>query len=507
VNVTNNANTLTTATGTALQVVNTTIGANGMKFRSISTGGETNGNKFGATKAIVLDNTGSTAGLTVTGAGGTCTSTDVSGCSGGSILNSAGPDDASSSPVGTGIVLKNTKAPSLTRMLIQDTSNYAIRGTDVAGFTLVNSVIRGANGTNGATPFDDSSIRFVNLTGSADITDTHVSGGREDNVSVTNSTGALDRITLTRVNIGLNNGTDGNDAVHLESESAAGALKATIQNSAFTGARGDLVDYSHNGSGSGDLVISNSTFQNSNPGIVTGGGGLTLSSGAGGNTTMDINNNTFRDAVGIGVLVVKTAGSSTQTGTFSNNRIGVAGVPNSGSAEGSGLKLQNLGEGTMTWGVTNNQIRGYNEHGIHVVAGGGDTAASGNINTTITGNVIEQPGNTGSTAVLPKNGIHFNVGTSVGDSFTACAVIGGTGSLANTISASGKDILGSQDYDFRLRQNQSTTIRLPGYAGLNNDSGAVVNFIAARNGTGGTPFGRADENVPPGGGFVGGTCP
>ncbi|MCU0298344.1 MAG: hypothetical protein MUF33_07460, partial [Candidatus Nanopelagicales bacterium] len=177
------------------------------------------------------------------------------------------------------------------------------------------------------------------------------------------------------------------------------------------------------------------------------------------------------------------------------------------SAEGSGLKLQNLGEGTMTWGVTNNQIRGYNEHGIHVVAGGGDTAASGNINTTITGNVIEQPGSTASTAVLPKNGIHFNVGTSVGDSFTACAVIGGTGSLANTISASGKDILGSQDYDFRLRQNQSTTIRLPGYAGLNNDSGAVVNFIAARNGTGGTPFGRADENVPPGGGFVGGTCP
>jgi hypothetical protein len=224
---------------------------------------------------------------------------------------------------------------------------------------------------------------------------------------------------------------------------------------------------------------------------------------------MDINNNTFRDAVGIGVLVVKTAGSSTQTGTFSNNRIGVAGVQNSGSAEGSGLKLQNLGEGTMTWGVTNNQIRGYNEHGIHVVAGGSATAASGNINTTITGNVIEQPGNTASVAALPKNGIHFNVGTQPGDTFTACAVIGGEGGLVNTISASGKEGLGApgSDYDFRLRQRQATTIRLPGYAGGSGDNGAVVTFITGRNSAGGTPFGRADNDVPPGGGFVGGTCP
>ena len=444
----------------------------------------------------------------MTGAGGTCTSGDTGGCSGGSILNSTGADDASSSPVGTGIVLKNTKAPSLTRMLIQDNSNYAIRGTDVAGFTLANSVIKGTNGTNGTTPFDDSSVRFVNLTGSADITDTHVSGGREDNLSVTNSAGSLDRITLTRVNIGLNNGTDGNDAIHLESESTAGALKATIQDSAFTGARGDLVDYSHNGTGSGDLVISGSTFQNNNPGIVTGGGGLTLSSsGMGGNATMNINNNTFRDAVGIGVLVIKTAGSSTQTGTFSNNRIGVAGVQNSGSAEGSGLKLQNLGQGTMTWGVTNNQIRGYNEHGIDVLAGGGDTATSGNINTTITGNVIEQPGNTGSTAVLAQERYPLQCRDLGRRQFHRMRRDRWYRQPCQHHLCQREGHPGSQDYDFRLRQNQSTTIRLPGYAGLNNDSGAVVNFIAARNGTGGTPFGRADENVPLGGGFVGGTCP
>ncbi len=504
VNMANSDNTLTTTTGTALQVANTTIGASGLTFRSISTNG--------ATKGIVLDTTGSTAGLTVTGAGGTCTSSDTGGCSGGSILNSTGADDSSSSPVGTGIVLKNTKAPSLTRMLVQDHSNYAIRGTDVAGFTLANSVIKGTNGTNGTTPFDDSAVKFVNLTGSAAITDTHLSGGREDNLSVTNSAGTLDRITLTRVNVGLNSATEGNDAVHLESQATAGTMKATIQDSELTGARGDLVDYSHNGTGSGDLVISGSTFRNNHPGIVTGGGGLTLSSsGTSGNTTMDITNNTFRDAIGAGVLVVKTAGSSVQTGTFSNNLIGVDGVANSGSAEGSGLKLQSLGLGTMTWGVTNNQIRGYNDHGIEVLAGGGATATSGNINTTITGNTIAQPGNTPGKAEFPKNGIHFNVGTVPGDTFAACSVIGGAGGLANAISTSGKEGLGSPgtDHDFRLRQRQATTIRLPGYAGAIDDDAAVVAFIAGRNGTGGTPFGEALNTVPTGGGFTGagGTCP
>ena len=500
VNVTNSANTLATTSATALQVANTTIGASGMTFQSISTDG--------ASKGIVLDNTGATAGLTVTGAGGTCTAANTGGCSGGSILNSTGSDDASSSPVGTGIVLKDTKAPSLTRMLLEDHTNYAIRGTNVSGFTLANSVITGTNGNNGTTPFDDSAISFVNLTGSAAITDTSVSGGREDNISVTNSSGTLDRLTLTRVTVGLNSTSEGNDGLRLESESTA-TMKATIDDSDFTGARGDLIDFSHNGNGAGDLVISNSTFSNNHPEIVTGGGGLTLSSsGSAGNTTMDIQNNTFRDAVGTAVLILKTTGPSTQTGTFNNNTIGVGGVPNSGSAEGSGLKLQSLGQGKITWDVTGNQIRGYNDHGIEVLAGGSATAQSGTLNTTITGNTIAQPGTTVGKSEFPKNGIHFNVGTVPGDTYTVCAVIGGANSLANAISGSGKDgaLVPGSGYDFRLRQRHATTIRLPGYAEANNNNGKAVEFVAGRNAANGPPDGNASNSVPTGGGFSGSAC-
>ena len=54
-------NTLTTTTGTALNVANTTIGANRLEFRSISANGAANG--------IVLSNSGASGGLTVIGTG------------------------------------------------------------------------------------------------------------------------------------------------------------------------------------------------------------------------------------------------------------------------------------------------------------------------------------------------------------------------------------------------------------------------------------------------------
>jgi CARDB protein/cadherin domain-containing protein/cadherin-like protein len=493
VNVTGSANTLATTTGTALNVSGTTIGSSGLTFRSVSANGGANG--------IVLSSTGSSGGLTVTGNGGTCTNADTSGCSGGQIQNTTGADNSSATPVGTGIVLSDTQAPSLTRMWLHDNSNYAIRGTNVAGLTLANSVINGTNGTNGTDPFNDSSVYVSNLTGSATVSSSDIRGGFENNVSVVNSSGSLDRITFSSDTFGDNNATNGNDAVQLESLAAASALKATIQNSTFTGAEGDLVDYSHNGSGLGDLVVSGNAFSNNHPGIATGGGGLTLSNaGTSGTTTMSITNNSFRDAVGPGVLIVKTTGSSTQTGTFSGNTIGVAGVANSGSAEGSTLKLQTAGQGTSTWSVSNNQIRGYNNFGIEVLAGGGATAQSGAINTTITGNTITQPGNTPGTITIPKQGVHFNIGTVPGDTYQACAAITG-----NNISTSGADSVPSTiDVDVRLR----TTIRLPGYSGSATDTTAVQTYVASNNDVGTTVL--AQTNAPPGGGYTGGapaTCP
>jgi hypothetical protein len=164
----------------------------------------------------------------------------------------------------------------------------------------------------------------------------------------------------------------------------------------------------------------------------------------------------------------------------------------------------------LTWSVTNNQIRGYNNNGIEVLAGGGATAQSGTVNTTITGNTVDQPGNTPGTLSILKQGVHFNIGTVPGDTYQACAVIGGAGALANNISTSGADGVPATgiNVDVRLRQRQSTTIRLPGYAGSATDTTAVQNFVNANNDAGTSTL--AQTNSPPGGGFTGGTpatCP
>jgi len=197
--------------------------------------------------------------------------------------------------------------------------------------------------------------------------------------------------------------------------------------------------------------------------------------------------------------------------TFDNNMIGVDNLANSSSREGSALKLQTIGGGTLTASVTNTDIFGYNNFGIEVLAGGGAAATGGNVNVTLTGNRVEDPGNTVGVLSFPKNGIHFNIGTNVGDTFSVCAAIGGTGGLANSISTSGKDAVPTPtigDLDFRLRQRQATTIRLPGYTGNNNDNTAVQNFVIANNGGDGAPVGLAANTVPTGGGFVGGAaCP
>jgi hypothetical protein len=496
-------NSITSSGGRALVIQNTTIASGNATFAKISASGGDIG--------ILLDNTGNVGHLTVSASGaGTCTNGgEAAGCVSGVITGQTGADSASATPGGTGIVLNNTMAPSFSRIWVHDTSNYGIRGTNVAGLTLSNSVL---NGNNGDSTVDDDSTAFFNqLSGTVTISSTYFAGGCTNNLWVDNTSGGA-TVSLTNSTLGSSAGTCGgvqrpsNDAANFEAEPGAAGLSLTVDSTTFQSAAGDLLSYIAQGSLSGSLAVTGSTFSNSHPAIATGGGGLSITSGVA--TTMNFDTNTFRDAVGAGLLIVKLTGSSTQSGTFSNNTIGVSGTANSGSAEGSALKLQTAGGGTDSWTVSNNQIYGYNNFGVEVLAGGGATAQSGAINTTITGNTIAEPGTTIGTQDIPKNGVQLNIGTVAapppGDTFQACATISG-----NTLDQSGKDAVTTptgQVIDVRLRQRQGTTIRLPGYGGANNDNTAVQNYIDTLNA--GTVTVLAGNTVPTGGGFVGGAaCP
>ena len=124
VTVTGASNTLTSTTGTALTVTDTTIDTSGLTFRSISANGGTNG--------IVLRNTGSIGGLTVTGNGGPCTVVTPT-CTGGTIQNTTADS----------LSLTNTARVNLGRMAINSSRANGIFGTGVNGFVLETSIMSG----------------------------------------------------------------------------------------------------------------------------------------------------------------------------------------------------------------------------------------------------------------------------------------------------------------------------------------------------------------------------
>ncbi|MBI4914265.1 MAG: hypothetical protein HY825_00315, partial [Acidobacteria bacterium] len=435
----------------------------------------------GGANGIALIDTDGSFTVNGTGAAGT----------GGTIQNSNGGDGATA---GSGVYLSNATNVSLAWMSLHDFQNFAIRGINVSTFSLTNSVINGVNGSNPAV--DEASVAFDGLTGTATISSCDISGGIEDNFRVRNTAGTLDRITFTSVTIGPNDSADGNDGLNLEAFDTA-VINATIQNGFFTSAAGDLFQLNNIGSAACDLVFTGNTLSNNHANIATGGGGVTIGGGdLNGSLTYNIANNTFRDAVGHAVLIVKSIGTGTYSGTFTGNTIGVQGVSNSGSLEGSGLVLQNAGGGVFTATVTNNSIYRWTNFGINLQAGAG-VVASGQLNATITGNTVASPNAT----TFITNGLHVNSGVTPGDTFAVCATIGGAGVLRNTLTGTGTN----GGTDFRLRQRQSTTVKLPSYAGANNDNNAVVTYVTGNNIAG---SGLASNTVPTGGGFVGGVgCP
>jgi hypothetical protein len=469
------ARNVTTTTGTA---ININTGSGTMTFTSVSANGGANG--------IVLQGFAGTSSFTVTGTG--------AAGSGGTIQNTIGADAAIA---GNGIYLDTVTNVSLAFMQINDHQNYGIFGNNVTNLTMNNVVVNSVNGTN-AGGNGEGSVAFTGLQGSVAVSNCNISGALTDNFRVLNNGGqSLNRITFTSTTFGPNSTANGNDGLILQGTN--GTLNVTVHSCTFTSARGDLFQLDLHGTVSSDLVFTANTLSNNHPNIVSGGGGITIGGGgAGDNPTLTylIDTNTMRDASGSALVIGKGTGTGNFTGTISNNVIGVIGVTDSGSSQGSGIAVLHSGGGIDTVHITGNQVRQYNNSGILLQIGAASLGGSGSLNATVTGNTVTQPG------TFASNGVFLNVGTASGDAHQACFTFGGAGALANSITGSGAN--GATD--FRLRERFATTVRLPGYAGANNDNAAVTAFIQGNNG--GTPTGLVANNVPTGAGYIGGApCP
>lgn len=161
--------------GRALSVANTTIGAGGLTFRSVSSSGCTS-------SGIYLGNTGTQGGLKVTGTG---------------VADSGGVIQSSSSH---GIYLDNTYHVYLDRIKISNTSGSGIKGVAVQNFTLTNSVIMNS-GTGMAADtanisFNDASFSRAALSGTVSIVNNTLQTATYHGIDIANYSGTISDLQI-----------------------------------------------------------------------------------------------------------------------------------------------------------------------------------------------------------------------------------------------------------------------------------------------------------------------
>ncbi|WP_210255032.1 DUF4347 domain-containing protein, partial [Methylocapsa sp. S129] len=507
VNITGASNTLDTTSGTALDIANTTIGSSGVTFKSISDGTGTGSSGDG----IILDSTGFSGGLTVTGDGSTAGS-------GGTIENKTG----SSATSGAGIYLNDTADVSIAYMQLNGLAYDGIYGTIVTNFSMDHTVVNGANGSavgEGSVVFGSGEYTgqsVVNgITGVASITNSTISGGYYDNVDVFDWSGSLD-LTLNSDTFRDNNATTGDQNVYIDPDGIS-IINATVTNSTWTGvASGSNFYFDVNSTAA---VGSNLTFTGNTVGDDLGGSGgdggsgiveAIASSVSNTTSTFDIENNAFTGANGSAVIVANDeAGSPTTTATlnltFSGNTIGAAaGTHNPsttdgfGSSGGIGLWVQFNG-GTMNATVANNDIYEFATNGIEFQGGLAATGnAAGTLNATVIGNTIEDPSSAAALKGALQVGIYVEPGPnhSAVNSYAFDLTIGGSvASQQNTISVPQSEINSTNGDDIEITQDEDThtpdAINLTAetgtagvlslYGGPGDDSGQQVETFLANN--------------------------
>ncbi|HST28884.1 MAG TPA: Ig-like domain-containing protein, partial [Rudaea sp.] len=382
VNVTtgSNPNTLTSTTGMALNVSNTTIGASGMTFRSISAGTVASG----PSKGIVLNNTGNTSGLTVSGTG--------SAGSGGVIQKASG----------NGVELISTKAPSLSWMNITNNTGSGIRGDSInGGLALSNlSVTNSSTKTsNCVTPSDTVNCQAViflyNLLGTGNtISNSTVSGGFEDNLHVeSDGSNVLGGLTVSGSTIADNNSATGNDGLQIISRTNAN-MTITANGNTFHGNRATSIMANAGDASSINVTLTSNSIYNAG-GANQGNIGIDVNGAITSNLTFNVSNNVIGKNgataaplmnTGINVFFNSAVNGGSVTGNVSNNIVHNAGY----TFAGSGIRLFPA-NGNSVWKVRvdgNTVDNVGQDYGIFVGAGeqsgtGADVVQAGVLNNTV----------------------------------------------------------------------------------------------------------------------------
>ncbi len=388
------SNSINSINATAINVNSTTIGASGLNFESITSRDATNG--------ILLNNTGSTGGLTVTG--------NDSADSGGTISNTNG--DA---------VVVTNGILNLSYMLIQNTAGDAIYLLNPVGSSTVGNSTITNFGTSGGLANTNNGIHWVtgSNTGTLTINNTTFSSGttNQDGIFVDSAGSGAMNLTVTGSTF---TGLHGDGIQVTSSNGSSSVIRATIEGSSFntaaaSGKNGILLSPSDNVTLYAD--VNSNTFSSIMLDPNNNNGGINVSNGGIADADITIRNNTLTAAQGI-VVGANDIGSTTDllidnnnidnlavtsqnaiwvgygnqaTGnaTLSNNNIGQGGNPlwSSGDGNASAVVLRTDNGASLTSAITNNTVDANTQWLALDILSRGDI-----LNATLTNNDLDAQG-------------------------------------------------------------------------------------------------------------------
>jgi hypothetical protein len=396
--VSGTGNSINSVSATGLNVANTDFGAAGATFQSIASGNATAA--ADAANGIVLNNTGSTAGLTVTGTGNT---TQGGNDSGGMIQNTTG----------AGVVLTSTRSTSLNNMHVANTAGGpGVDGTGVTNFSFTNGTIENSafNSSNvticssapatAHCPFDsniafnDNGTTVNNVDGAVTITNNVLNRAYQFGVDILNNSGTISDLNvstnaMTSPTVAADTAGSGIRAQALGSDSTVGSITKGELN-------GNNIQNFPNGAGI----------------VVQGGNVSSLSAPAGTFGTssanpVQIDNNLIHgqsaaNPMATNCILVTMPGRGSGFVDVSSN--GTVGTP-LGDNKGNCVSINATGAYTLTATVNSNVVSpgtGQNS-GAFGIAGGTDkqvladttTADSAVMNLTANGNKVSNSKNSG----------------------------------------------------------------------------------------------------------------
>lgn len=477
--LTGTGNTISSTTGTALNVVNTTIGGSGLNFVSISANGAVNG--------IVLNNTGSNAGLTVTGDG-----TTNKNSTGGTIQNITGD----------GILLTTTLSPSFSHVNIQNTANNGVKGKDVTNFTYNYGTI---NNSGTASVAGNSNIYFdatsygtpvgteTNLTGNVSIVGNTLNNAFYHGVNITNYGG-----TITNLNVSNNtltsstalassNGTGIRIIGFGTATSVSSIVKGNIDNNTilnFPSQGGIALQVGNATSGgpssgnwgtpsSANVISINGNSITGDPTVKMGTSAILVANAGTGVANVTVSNNgtaanpitnTIGTTIGISVK-----GSATLQANVSNNYVvSNNGLGSNGIAFGGAAQFGTSDVPTLDVIANNNNISATSGVGLFALMGG----CNGKMKVVFQNNVVGA-----STGAGNRPAIRVDAGNSATDNTIVCATI--TGNTATGVGSFAPYGIGVR------KQGTVSTVNYFAIIGAGGTSAATIQTYLGSVNTGG----------------------